>query len=145
MAGFKAKIESVKGHLPRAIDFRLPVELWEEIGWSIADGVVGNIRRGQKADGTMLKQNAKSTAIKKFHETGKVKPLVYKKDRFITKGNYFVKADKGGVTVKTGYTRISRFVQGKGFVGWLGVSKDRWKIIRKMIADWLRTVTASKK
>ena len=110
------------------------------MGAIVGEGIVDNIERQQQADGRALKRNARSTMERKRRLGRALLSLIDKQRRFVKKrGRSWKVLGFTKTSVEVGpatqeLSRLSKFVQKKGYTGWLGSSartqKKQLKIIR---------------
>ncbi len=134
--------------------FILGKKTFDEIGKIASAAIVLNIKRGQQADGSPIKENADSTKLRKRVNRrlwrGKVQPLIdSKKHRFIkTKGGswrWFAYSGYVDIEPATGeLERLSKYVQAMGYVGWFDVNKKGWFLIRKVVKQRLFEILGKK-
>lgn len=118
-------------------------ETFEKIGAIAADAVVLNIKTSKQADGSLIKANAPSTARQKRSASrtwqGRVAPLIAEQLRFIQTGKggswrWTVHRDHVVIEPSSAeLRRLSRYVQQRGYVGWFGLSKKAWGLVREIL------------
>lgn len=133
----------VKGALSA---LRMDAAILLKIGRIVEGNVIDNIAHQTQASGAPLKQNARSTAIRKREKgwlwNGRVMALVAQMHRFVRPmgGSWRVIVGNNSVSVKpaTGeIAQLSRFVQEKGYTGWFAVSNAGRNAIKLALADWV--------
>ena len=137
---FTSTIESISGHVPTALDLRFDRDTWQKIGDAVRDTVIKNVAEQNQADGTRIKKNAQSTLAKK-HRLGRGSRSLVDNPathRFFRRSSFAVLADEHGVTVYPKDREVSRDVQGKGYTGWLGLSKAGWNQVRKIVTEFVQ-------
>ena len=130
--GFKVTVERVSGGPP---SFDLGSADWSKIGNIVVASVLQNIKQQKTARGEPIKENAPATKRMKLNRGRGSRSLVDdpKSYRFYRNANFAVEADARGVTVYPRDLRVSRFVQLKGYVGWLALNKAGWVLVRKIL------------
>lgn len=140
MIELKVKRDGTGISIPK---YKLGQKTYDEIGKVASNGIVLNIKSSKQYDGTAIKENATSTKnIKRRYRRlwqGRAAPLIDKKHRFIKTGQggswrYWARDDQ--VTVEAGseeLRRLSRYVQRKGYTGWLGLNKKAVGLVSKVV------------
>jgi hypothetical protein len=117
-------VKPIKQHVVRKggfPDLRLTNRFWRAAAELARDGIVGNVRAQQQADGNPLKRNAPSTRARK-QKLGRAQlsliddPSQY---RFARKSNYEIVVRKDSMIVRPRAQKILRYVQDKGYTGWM--------------------------
>jgi hypothetical protein len=145
--GFRGRVESIKGHVPQAIDFQFPRRVWEEIGESVVSGVIEGIAAQETITGGRIKKNAASTLrIKRSLGRGS-RSLVDDPAtrRFYRRSSFAVVVDGNGVEVYPKDLAVSREVQTKGYRGWLGLSMKRWGKVSQIVLRYIHDLTKKTK
>lgn len=135
----------IKAKMP---GFELDQKLHKEIA-EIAEGsIIENILLQRQANGSSLKVNAHSTRRRKERQgNNPILSLVDKEHRFIKgRSQSWAQSVRGVGSMAslviypaTGMLRkLNRYVQGKGYTGWFGISKDSSDLIRHAIRKWIR-------
>jgi hypothetical protein len=112
---------------------------FEEVGQKAAAGIVMNIKSGRQADGSPIKKNAPSTIRRKNKENwkheGNIRSLIMKEERFIQPGmgswRWFAYKDRVNLEPATRWLKdMSKRLQLRGYVGWLGLSKKTRRVVQ---------------
>lgn len=130
-------VTCVRSGKPMPLAFVLNEDDWRQIGIAAAEGMAGNVRRQVTAGGLAQRVNAQSTIKAKRNKGRAAKSLMDDPSslRFALVGRYAVTADGKGVTIAPADNlTIARYVQKKGYVGWIAPSESAWKKIKAIIA-----------
>lgn len=137
------KIERTKKGRPWVLEFKLNESDWNRIGEAILKSFLRNVRGQVTATGLQQKKNAPNTIAAK-RKKGRRSPanssLVDdpKTYRFSRGSNYEIDTDKEGATVFPRDLKVSRYVQKKGYVGWIGVDSRAKRAIVKLFNSFIK-------
>lgn len=121
----------------------MPKEFWKQVADTVEAGILDNIVKQKQADGSMIKTNARSTLMHKIALRRGTRSLVDEKHRFVKGRGRSWKAIRylaNGAGVVVGpatqeLRELSRYVQQKGYTGWMGISattraalKELWRL-----------------
>ena len=122
--------------------------LLRKLGRVIEGNIIDNIARQVQASGAALKRNKPFTQRRKraagWTWRGRVLSLVAQMHRFVMPGGLSWKTilpGKSTVIVRPATAELatlSRYVQQKGYTGWLGISKAGRAALDLAMQDWIK-------
>lgn len=110
----------VTGSMP---DFKIGNAGWAKVGQVVEGSIKDNILSQRQIDGDRIKVNAPSTRARKRKKGRPQLSLVDAKKRLISKAGWFSTVITNGVRVSPAFPNIVRWVQQKGYTGWIGPGK----------------------
>jgi hypothetical protein len=128
-------------------EIKLTRPFWQKVGEIVAASTRRNILQQQQADGSRLKRNAPSTQTRKQEAGRPLLSLIDVGRRLVTKGAYIITPISHGVEIEPAARNIARWVQQKGYIGWLGVSRKAARALTQLVDQEIKRqiARASKK